>query len=236
LFKKFFSRRSLERLGPMIQTSTEFLYQKLRRAHSADQPVELESLFADLTADIISHCDFGESYGYLRHDAGVVNDIQYGAAVFAVGFHVNRFFPVFRRLMISVPPLLLKVLLPQYAESLARIDTIHENARLSLERSVWSKSTDHNTIFDALTDASVPAEERTVPRLMDESWVVLAAGTTTTARALSIASFHIFSNGRILLALREELRAVMPRLDSQPTFAQLEGLPYLVSWLEDHPL
>jgi cytochrome P450 len=196
--------------------------------------VELESLFADLTADIISHCAFGESYGYLRHDADVVNDIQYGAAVFAVGFHVNRFFPVFRRLMASVPPHLLKTLLPQYAESLARIDTVHENARLSLERSVWSKNTDHSTIFDALTDASVPAEERSMPRLMDESWVVLAAGTTTTARALSMASFHVFSNERILLALREELRPVMPRLDSQPTFAQLEGLPYLVSPLEDH--
>jgi cytochrome P450 len=68
-----------------------------------------------------------------------------------------------------------------------------------------------------------------MPRLMDESWVVLAAGTTTTARALSMASFHIFSEERILRTLRQELRPVMPRLDSQPTFAELEGLPYLVS-------
>lgn len=193
------------------------------------QPVELESLFADLTADIISQCAFGQSYNYLRNDANIINDIQHGATVFAIGFHVNRFFPVFRRLTMSVPPQLLKALLPQYAQSLARIDTIHDNARLSLERGA-SKNAAYETIFDALTDASVPAEERTMFRLMDESWVVLAAGTTSTARALSMASFHIFSRERILRRLREELRPVMPRLDSQPTFAELEGLPYLVSF------
>jgi cytochrome P450 len=228
LLKNFFSRRSLERLGPMIQTSTELLCHKLRRANAKNQPVELESLFADLTADIISHCAFGQSYDYLRNDADVINDIQHGTTVFAIGFHVNRFFPIFRRLMMSVPPQLLKAMLPQYAESLARIDTIHENARLSLERGA-SKNTDHDTIFDALTDASVPSEERTMLRLMDESWVVLAAGTTTTTRAPSMASFHIFSQDRILRRLREELQPIMPRLDSQPTFAELERLPYLVS-------
>jgi hypothetical protein len=31
----------------MIRTSTELVRQKLRRAHSANQPVELESLFAE---------------------------------------------------------------------------------------------------------------------------------------------------------------------------------------------
>lgn len=147
---------------------------------------------------------------------------------FAVGLHVNRFFPVFRSLMMRISPQVLKTLLPQYAQMLGRIDTIHENARVSLERGA-SKNTDHDTIFEALTDATVPAEERTMPRLIDESWVILAAGTTTTARTLSIASFHIFSQGRILRRLREELRPVMPRLDSKPTFAELEGLPYLVS-------
>jgi cytochrome P450 len=228
LLKNFFCRRSLERLGPTINTSTELLCQKLRRANSTDQPVQLESLFADLTGDVISHCAFGQSYDYLRQDGDVTNDIQHGAATFAVGFHVNRFIPVFRSVTLSVPTQLLKTLLPQFTLMLGRINTIHENARLSLERRA-SKNTDHDTIFDALTDASVAAEERTIPRLMDESWVILGAGTTTTARTLSMASFHIFSQERILRKLREELRSVMPQLDSQPTFAELEGLPYLVS-------
>ena len=190
--------------------------------------MQLESLFADLTTDVISHCAFGQSYDYLRQDAEVINDIQHGATVFAVGLHVNRFFPVFRSLMMRISPQVLNTLLPQYAQMLGRIDTIHENARVSLERGA-SKNTDHDTIFEALTDATVPAEERTMPRLIDESWVILAAGTTTTARTLSMASFHIFSQERILRRLREELRPVMPRLDSKPTFAKLEGLPYLVS-------
>jgi cytochrome P450 len=172
--KYFFSRRSLERLGPTIQTSTDLLCQKLQRANPTDQPVQLESLLADLTADFISYCAFGQSYDYLRQDAEVINDIQHGATVFAVGFHVNRFFPVFRSLMMRIPPQLLRSLLLQYAQMLGRIDTIHENARVSLERGA-SKNTDHDTIFEALTDASVPAEERTMLRLMDESCVILAA-------------------------------------------------------------
>jgi cytochrome P450 len=228
LLKNFFSRRSLERLAPTINTSTELLCQKLRRANSTDQPVQLESLFANLTGNVISHCAFGQSYDYLRQNGDVINDIQHGAVTFAVGFQINRFFPVFRSVMLRVPTQLLKTLLPQFTLMLGRIDAIHENARLSLERRP-SKSADHDTIFDALTDASAPAEERTIPRLIDESWVILGAGTATTARTLSMASFHIFSQERILRKLREELRPVMPRLDSKPRFAELEGLPYLVS-------
>jgi len=63
---------------------------------------------------------------------------------------------------------------------------------------------------------------------MDEGFVVLAAGTATTARVLAMASYHMFTQKRILHKMREELQEVMHRTNNNPGWADLEGLTYLV--------
>jgi cytochrome P450 len=224
--KNFFSRRSLEPLAPFIQESVRLLCQKLERAHEKSETVRLDSLYADLTADTITHYSFGESYNYLLREAKQ-NDIQHGAHRVANGFHVNRFFPVFRRILSTLPISVLKLVFPRYAESLVLLSALGEKSKIVLE-GAKDKAT-NETIFDALSNASIPPEERTVSRLVDEGFVVLAAGTITTARTLAMASFHMFSKKAILEKMREELQGVMPRLDSQPSWAELERLPYLVS-------
>jgi cytochrome P450 len=102
--KNFFSRRSLEPLAPFIQASVRRLCQKLEHAHDESETVQLDSLYADLTADTITHYSFGGSYNYLGREAKQ-HDIQHGAHRVANGFHVNRFFPVFRRIVSTLPHL-----------------------------------------------------------------------------------------------------------------------------------
>lgn len=87
------------------------------------------------------------------------------------------------------------------------------------------------TIFDALSDISVPAQERTPRRLEDEGLIVVVAGTETTARALTVASYHIFNNKPLLIKLRDEIRTVMLTPTTKASWSELEQLPYLVSKL-----
>ena len=84
-------------------------------------------------------------------------------------------------------------------------------------------------MFTALADPDLPAEERTLARLEDEGFVVLAAGTETTAYSLSVTLFHLLDNLDVLSKLYEEVKTVMPSPSTQPPLAVLENLPLLVS-------
>lgn len=85
------------------------------------------------------------------------------------------------------------------------------------------------TIFDALTAVSIPEKERTLSRLVDEASVLFGAGTETTARTLSVAAFYLAKDKDLRQKLFDELTQVMPSPASQPKWAELERLPFLVS-------
>jgi hypothetical protein len=154
--KNFFSRRSLEPLAPFIQASVRRLCQKLEHAHDESETVQLDSLYADLTADTITHYSFGGSYNYLGREAKQ-HDIQHGAHRVANGFHVNRFFPVFRRIVSTLPIWVLELIFPRYAESLVLLGALSEKSKIVLE-GVKDKATSE-TIFDALSDPSIPRKK-----------------------------------------------------------------------------
>ena len=88
--------------------------------------------------------------------------------------------------------------------------------------------THQETVFDALTAAGIPPMEKALDRLEDESFFLFVAATETTARALTVAAFHLSNNRAISLRLREELKQVMPTPTSPVTWVQLEQLSYLV--------
>jgi cytochrome P450 len=81
-----------------------------------------------------------------------------------------------------------------------------------------------------LADPSIPEKERDYYRLRDETFGLLAAGTETTARVLTAASFYLANDPRVRETLQAELKQAMPTLDSRPTWAELEQLPYLVRY------
>ena len=89
------------------------------------------------------------------------------------------------------------------------------------------KSADHPTIFEELVKSDLPPEEKAVGRLNDEAQLVVAAGLTTTAWAMSVASFHIINNPRIFNKLRKELVQAIPDPTVPVDWLKMEQLPYL---------
>lgn len=85
------------------------------------------------------------------------------------------------------------------------------------------------TIFHEILQSDLPLEEKSMRRLADEAQTVIGAGLTTTAWALSNATFYIVDNPRIQEILRAELREAFPDLDAPDalSFQRLEQLPYL---------
>ena len=84
------------------------------------------------------------------------------------------------------------------------------------------------TLFQCICESPLPAHEKEVKRLAHEAVVVIAAGSETTSRVLTITMFYILSNKPVLKRLQDEIRTVMPDASKIPSTKTLQELPYLV--------
>lgn len=93
-----------------------------------------------------------------------------------------------------------------------------------------SDAYESKTIFHHIMEGELPDDEKTVARLTDEGFVVVAAGGETTARVLSALMFFLLSSPEWLVKVHDELDSVMYDPQILTTWQKLEGLPCLVSF------
>jgi cytochrome P450 len=232
LLNPFFSKKSILQLSSVIEERVQKLMERFGESHENRSVLELDAAFAGLTADIIMQYCCGQSWGFLE-DENFKNDFRNAVNEGVAYIHIFRFFPLLAPMLRLIPQRLL-------CQVQAGRASIYELQRWVYEQSIASVGPEQNqkkstrttcrTIFDALTDPAIPADERTLGRLQDEGLVILCAGTETTARALTLAAFHLTREPSMMLKLREELRQVMPTPNSPITWPQLESLPYLVGF------
>lgn len=88
-----------------------------------------------------------------------------------------------------------------------------------------------STIFNSiLSSSSLSPEEKSTNRIAQEGFVIVVAGGETTARVLTMITFHLLANrDSALLRLRKELTAAMPDESARVDIKTLEQLPWLVS-------
>ena len=55
-----------------------------------------------------------------------------------------------------------------------------------------STKTSRKTIFDALSNPSIPLKERLPRRLEDEGLIVVVIGTETLVRTLTLVAFYLY--------------------------------------------
>jgi cytochrome P450 len=222
LLNNFFSKKSVLELSPMMHEKESKLMKRIEQAHYNNSVVQLDDAFAALTADLISQYSWGVSSGFLDDD-NFNNDIRQALNEISTFVHVNRFFPFLGAAMRTLPRWFLARIRPGATAVLDMQDVVGQQS----SENKTSKNS-RKTIFDALSDPKVPAQERSPRRLEDEGLIVVVAGTETTARTLTLASFYLYQNKPLLEKLRKELRSVMPTPTTEASWPQLEQLPYLV--------
>ncbi|KAI1777244.1 cytochrome P450 [Hypoxylon cercidicola] len=216
ILNNFFSKKSVMALSPIILAKQAKLRQRLEDIHYSDGVVRLDDAYAALTGDIIAQYSWSTSPGFLD-DKNFRNDIHEAFNELTSLIHINRFFPI----LASTPRWFQGVLRPG-AIVLGEMQEMVTRSSAQKSREGAQK-----TIFDALSDPAVPLHERSAGRLKDEGMVVLFGGTETTARVLTVISYHIFQNRPLLLKLRDEIRTMMPTPTTEPSWSELERLPYL---------
>jgi cytochrome P450 len=246
----FFSKRSVVQLEPVIRENIGKLADRLATESQKDGSViRLDAAFTALTMDVITHYSYGKSYRYLDESDF---KLAWKDAVLAASANgaMLRHFPVMLAVSKSMPHWLLKKLDPQAAvlleiQHMVRAQSVESLQRLQAKKEDNDKTntattTNNNTndndddeqaksIFDALNNPSMlPPQERTLDRLQDEGQILLAAGSETTAKTLTVISLHLLRSPAVLAKLREELKLVMPTPSSTTSWVELEALPYLV--------
>ncbi|KAL5332911.1 cytochrome P450 [Aspergillus crustosus] len=209
ILDNFFSKRSVMELTPMIEERIEKLIARFQEFHESKSAVQLDDAFAALTADIITYYCYGKLWGFLE-DRDFKSDIMAAANEITSICHVIRFFPFLDTLLQRAPGWMVRILAPGKKSLFDFQNSIKEEA-----------------LLDNLTNPDLPPEERSTRRLVEESQVVLGAGTETTGRTLSIAAYHLAQYRDALQQLRAKLKQVLPAVSSTCTLPELEQLPYL---------
>lgn len=221
----FFSKRAISEIQPIIQDKADLFVERLQEASQSGSLANLSTLSSAFTADTISHYSFGVSLGCLN-GSGAENVLRDATQAVLALSHWLKFLPIRLTVAKSLPPSLMGYLFPKAAVVLNTHRTISSLA-LEVLNANEPKGPDEN-MFAALADPSLPAEERTLGRMEDEGFVILAAGTETTAYSLSVTMFYLLDNPGIFSELYDEINRVMPDPAECPPLATLENLPLLV--------
>lgn len=234
----FFSKRSVVRLEARISEKVKKLCDRLAEESQRDRVVDAHTAYTALTTDIITDYCYGYSYTYLAQDDFNKEWKDTMREIFertALRRHCPWLIQTFMALPLSVATKLSPMLAmfmkakDEIRKELDRVFTVHSG----------TKSNEKESIFTELRDTNVlPKEEKTLDRLTDEAFVLVGAGTETTAKVLAETTFHILNTPRVLQKLTAELAKLDNEMASRsevPTWNRLEKLPYLVSYRQSSP-
>ena len=220
----YFSKQSTTNREPIMNYYIQRLLRRFEQSQKTGECITLNNAFAAMTGDIITKYAYGKDFGYLEDNdykakwkAAVSGSLKTG-----VLFRHCPFLDLYKFL----PSTLVQVVSPGIGEILFIEDLIRKQVERLLSTTKDAKA--ESTIFDALLDPAVPAEEKTADRLTDQGHMLLVAGTETTANTLTTIAFHLLKNPRLLADLREEQKVAMSAPGSPLTWSSLEKLPFLV--------
>lgn len=143
---------------------------------------------------------------------------------------VIQHFPFLTPFILGMPHWLARLLSPNslaFEKYLATLETQIEKVVANPTMSILENE-EHVTIYHHLLGGDIGAKV-SKKALLDESTVLLAAGTDTVGNACMIGTFHLLNNWALKDKLVSELTAAWPDLDSPLILEKLEKLPYLVS-------
>ncbi|RDW81033.1 cytochrome P450 [Aspergillus mulundensis] len=225
---KLFSRAQVLKLEPIVRDLGEQLCEKILRTEKA-QPFMAGHAYSQCTTDVISGYCLGENLGLLKSDGWEFGFSDELTKALRLGY-VMRFVPWWADVLWAVEEIRSLVMgKPEKARAsdafIANMPAYIKKAQAEVATKQGAE-TPKTTVFTSILQSDLPAQEKTLDRMTSEGISLFAAGTETVSWALTVATFHLISNPKIL----EKLTAEVCPLINDPektTWSKLEGLPYL---------
>ena len=233
----FFSKRSVTRLEQIIQDKVERLCEGISQCARKDEVIRLDAAFVALTLDVISGYSFGDSWGCLNDpQQSWIKWYRIMNGVFEA-VPVGKHLPWLAILMQNLPMWIIQRMNPDMATLLGTRNRVRRNIMGVMEdrrrSDDWKPNQDSLTVIHELLNSNLPDIEQGVERLSDEGFVLIGAGSDTTARFLTTLLHHVLANPKILKSLKTELDQMMPNPMNLAEWNQLETLPYLKAVIKE---
>lgn len=242
----YFSKASIYRLENTIMDKVRVLCTRLGQYAGTNQVLEMGTPFTALTLDIITDYALGQSWNCLEEEGFAPQWKEAMLALFGSPFlRLEEQMPWLAKLIKRVPldfitriNSAMGIWVEAKKEILKQVKAATQGKALQLEAGKLDESALEPTngkpsIFWELLNSNLPPHEKSENRLGDEGFVIIGAGTETTARVLTALTYHVFSNPPILAKLRIELDSLMPTSDSTVDLKTLEASPYLTAVLKE---
>ncbi|GKZ71882.1 hypothetical protein AnigIFM60653_001098 [Aspergillus niger] len=221
-----FTRKAVVSHEFLIQDNVGKLASLLESIHKKGSVFSLKIAAAALISDVLAQYMYGTSTRYLD-DPTFRSESVASATELASKIHILRHIPVIATIFQLLPLALLRPfrLLSDFCDFRLWLRKQSQDALQGKGGSTVRRG----PVFDALLRANVPAEEKTLQRLEDESFTLFSAGSETVSQALSVIFFHLLKNAELIKTLRKELKQVMPMPTDLATWSELEKLPFLTA-------
>ncbi|KAI7229467.1 hypothetical protein KC330_g7428 [Hortaea werneckii] len=182
----YFSKRMITNLDPVINERLDKLCSRLGETIGPSSIVDLTSAFSAFTADVVTYHFYGSTPDYLSSE-GFQFGLKDALTALLDFYHITRFLPFEPTTIKNLPLPLLRLLNPNFGLVVAARHSNMEKVMRVLADPKEKKSKADSVIISALTDASIPSEEKNLNRLLDEGETIIFAGIDTTARTLGVA-------------------------------------------------
>lgn len=245
-FNPYFSKASIYRLESTIMDKVRTLCSKIGQYAGTNQVIEMGAPYTALTLDVITDYDLGQSWNCLQEEGFAPQWKEGMLALFGSPLlKLEEQMPWLAKLIKRLPLSLITqinsamgIFVEAKKEILKQAKAATQGKALQLKTSelddsAFKPANSKPSIFWELLNSNLPPQEKSEKRLGDEGFVIILAGTETTARVLAALTYHVFSNPPILTKLRTELDTLLPTPDSTVDLKTLESSPYLTAVLKE---
>ena len=231
----FFSKQSVERLQPLIQTKVDKLCERITEYQAIGKPAIMMHAYSSLTADIISDYSYPEGYNFLDQQRFPHELFDNFMSLFTM----CHFFKQFNWLVpiLDFTPVWLARRINSHTHRIIcmrehllgqAMDVIKRRDHLD-----FKQSTGRLSLMHAIVISDVAEVDKSAERLAAEAQLAMSAGTLTSSYALVGATYHILANMSVFQRLMDELSKAIPDASNPPPLRTLEQIPYLVAIVQE---
>ena len=234
----FFSKASIESNVPIIQEKITKMCKRLDALCGTKQVQDLEAIYLALTTDVLTQCSYGWTYDYLDYPdfAMTWKLVNAGGRQSAA---IVRSFPLIGKVVRSMPLEVAVKLVPPVGFMKSWMKRVGDQVKIiktdpTTMDKIRTEKRRKETIYAQILSSDLPESELSDQRLIDEGTLIATAGSETTAWAITITTYHLIQNPKILAKLRAELAtATIPPGCNVAPWSSLEKLPYLTAVLKE---
>ena len=228
-YDKYFSKQSIRNNSHVIQAAVEKVCARMRQISKSEHSVNLFAVYSALTADVASGYCFPEAY-HLLDEPDCGTDLHNMFLSTLCDVHMLKHFPFLLPLMLQLPQKITSFLLPDLAQTFRwQKKWVQQIDELKFDRDDGKTRSGKASIFRTLLNSNLPAQDKSVSRLMQDAQTILGGGTVTTTMALAVATYYILSDEHILKTLTDELTKAIPDSTHPLPLIEVERLEYLTA-------